>query len=413
MNAPPAKLIESLKALPRPVWFLCLGTFLNKFGAFVIPFLALYMTRLGFSKTDAGFAIAAYGVGQIFASIIGGYLADRIGRRHTMALSMFSGAATMMWLSQARTFAEFLWLSAITGLASELYRPACSALLADLAPPRFRVTAYSAYRWALNAGWAFGPATAGFLAKYSFFWLFVGDALTSILFGVVAWFLLPHGVRSAKHEAGWSSTWRQMAWDRPFLRTIGASFAISLVFLQMSTTFGLYVTSLGFAPATYGILISLNGLLVVLFELPLTTITRLYSPPKMIALGFGLISAGFGLLCVAHALPMLVVSMVIFTAGEMVCMPVTSAYIAELAPIHLRGRYAGAYSFVWSLGLVVGPPLGMALLSFSPGALWLACAGIGFFAAWMVSRIPFLNRTADPQINREVDPRPKSRVIRR
>ena len=86
---------------------------------------------------------------------------------------------------------------ALTGLAAELYRPASSALLTDLVSPEQRVTAFAAYRWALNAGWAFGPATAGFLAKHSFLWLFVGDAITSALFGVVAWIALPHGIRAS------------------------------------------------------------------------------------------------------------------------------------------------------------------------------------------------------------------------
>src|SRR3990170_2622047 len=65
------------------------------------------------------------------------------------------------------------------------------ALLADLVPPQQRVTAFALYRLAINAGFAFGPAAAGFLADRSFFWLFLGDALTSAVFGVVALVALP------------------------------------------------------------------------------------------------------------------------------------------------------------------------------------------------------------------------------
>src|SRR5271157_1955235 len=89
-------LVPSLRALPSAAWILFFGMFLNKFGAFVVPFLALYLTRLGYTLTDAGLAIGAYGVGNLIASLLGGHLADTIGRRKTILLSMFSGAGTML-----------------------------------------------------------------------------------------------------------------------------------------------------------------------------------------------------------------------------------------------------------------------------------------------------------------------------
>ena len=95
-------LIAGLRALPRPAWILFLGTFLNKFGTFVLPFLTIYMTRLGYSALQAGLAIGAYGIGSLCASFTGGHLADRLGRRKTIVLSMFSGAVAMLCLSQAR-----------------------------------------------------------------------------------------------------------------------------------------------------------------------------------------------------------------------------------------------------------------------------------------------------------------------
>src|SRR5437667_6648880 len=98
MDSSHPTLLASLRTLPRPAWILFFGTFLNKFGAFVVPFLALYLTRRGYSLTDAGMAIGAYGVGNWIASLIGGHLADTIGRRKTIVLSMFSAAVAMMLL---------------------------------------------------------------------------------------------------------------------------------------------------------------------------------------------------------------------------------------------------------------------------------------------------------------------------
>ena len=125
-------LLSSLRALPRPVWILFLGTFLNKFGTFVVPFLTLYLTRQGYSLASAGMAIGAYGVGNLIASLLGGHLADTIGRRKTIVLSMFSAAAAMMLLSR-HAVAIIIALTALAGDRRSV-SPATS-LLADLVSP--------------------------------------------------------------------------------------------------------------------------------------------------------------------------------------------------------------------------------------------------------------------------------------
>ena len=377
-------LLSSLKSLPRPAWILFFGSFLNKFGAFVVPFLAIYMTQQGYTLTDAGIAIGAYGVGNLVASLLGGYLADTIGRRKTIVLSMFSAAIAMMLLSQAKSLHAIIALAALAGLTGELYRPAASALLADLVPAGQRVTAFSAYRMAFNAGWAFGPATAGFLAEHGFFWLFLGDAATSILFGVVAWFALPRGVRSKEKKASWGEAIQTLRRDKKFLQAACAALAMSLVLFQMSSTFGLHVTHEGFSAATYGALISFNGALVVFCELPLTTITRRFPARRVIALGYFLLGLGFALNMFAHTIPAMVGCVLVFTLGEMIAFPVVNAYIADLSPPHMRGRYSGAFGLTWACGLVFGPALGMKLFALDSAALWFSCGVLGLLAAMII-----------------------------
>jgi MFS family permease len=384
MNTKESTLLSRLRALPRPAWILFLGTFLNKFGTFVLPFLTLYLTQRGFSLTDAGLAISAYGVGGLMSSVIGGHLADAIGRRKTIALSMFSVAAAMVLLSQSRSLPAIVastWLAALTG---ELYRPASSALLADLVPPELRVTAYSAYRMAFNAGFAFGPATAGLLAARGYFWLFAGDAATSVLFGVIALVALPRGLPTRRQESGWRNDLKALGRDRKFIRVLCGAFVIALVFLQISSTFSLHITHLGFPAATYGWILSLNGVLVVFCELPLTSLTRRFQSRLAMAVGYLLIGAGFSLNAFAHSIPVLVASVVIFTFGEMVSMPVSTAYVAELAPLHLRGRYMGVYSLTWSAALVLAPQMGMRLFGYAPAALWLTCGALAVLAAAII-----------------------------
>ena len=387
MNAPtspPTTLLASLRALPRPAWTLCFGTFLNKFGAFVVPFLTLYLTKEGYSVADAGIAVGAYGVGVLLASLLGGHLADAIGRRQTIALSMFSGAATLMLLSQAHNFTLIIAITLLAGLANEFYRPASNALLTDLVPPGQRITAFSALRMSFNAGFAFGPAMAGFLATYGYFWLFAGNAAASVLFGLVAMFALPSGVHNPKSNATWGEALKVLRHDHKLHQLLEANLAIGLVFMQVTSAFALYVMQLGFSTAVYGALISINGLMVVLVELPLTTITRRFPAQRVIALGYLVNGMGFALNYFAHTIPTLVACVIIFTLGEMLIMPMASAYIANLAPAHMRGRYMGVSGLTWSLALIIGPGLGMKLFTNNATLYWVSCGVLSVVAAAII-----------------------------
>lgn len=380
MEKPPS-LSASLRSLPSPAWILFAGTFLNKFGSFVVPFLALYLTSSGYSVAQAGVAIGAYGIGNVLATVVGGHLADHFGRRRTIVLSMFTGAAAMMLLSLARSYPAILAASAFAGLAGEFYRPASSALLADLVPAENRVTAYSAYRMAINAGFAFGPATAGFIAGHGYFWLFAGDAATSCLFGVVALLVLPDVRRPSARGAGWLEAGRAIIADRRLHRVLAACLGVALVFFQMNSTFGLAVTAAGLSPRAYGALLSLNGALVVLLELPLTTVTRRFRPLSVMAFGFLFIGIGFGLTAFVGTVAGFAACVAIFTFGEMASMPVASAYVASLSPEHMRGRYMGAYGLTWTLAQVFGPGLGMVLFARQPAWVWAAGGLIGVLSA--------------------------------
>jgi MFS family permease len=404
-TAPRETLVASLRSLPRAAWILFFGTFLNKFGGFVVPFLTLYLTGRGYSASQAGLAVSAYGIGNLGASLLGGHLADKLGRRETILLSTFSGAAMMMLLSQAHAFVLIVALSALTGLMNEFYRPASQALLADIVSPKQRITAFAALRVSFNAGFAFGPATAGLLAAYGYFWLFAGDAETSGLFGLVALLALPRTGPNAQKSASWSEALVVLRRDRKLHQLLLANFSIALVFFQLASTFGVYVTHLGFSAATYGAIVSLNGALIVFCELPLTRITRRFRARYVMAAGYALCATGFALNGFAHSIPGLVICMLIFTLGEMITMPTAVAYLADLAPPQMRGRYMGVSGLTWAMALIIGSAGGMNLYAAAPTTYWITCAAVGMFAAMVISRpigeeqsetITTMNREASP-----------------
>jgi MFS family permease len=373
---------SELRALPREAWILFFGTFLNRFGSFVHPFLVLYLGSKGYGAAAGGLALAAYGVGHGISSLIGGWLADRIGRRNSIAISMFSSAVAMLALSQAEAYWTIVGLATLAGIAAELYRPAASALLGDLTPVGNRVIAFATYRLAVNAGFAFGPATAGFLAAYSFTWLFVGDAITSVFFGVVALVALPHGLRSAEGSSGWMPALRHAAADRRFVGFLAASMISAIAFFQFESTFALHVIDAGFSAATYGALVSLNGFLIIFLELPIASMTRRTSRPRAVmALGYALVGVGFAVNIFAFSIPLMVLSVVIWTLGEMTNAPLGGAYVSDLAPPDLRGRYMGLWAITWSIGLTLGPAIGTVIYASSPTAVWILALACGLTAA--------------------------------
>lgn len=386
---------RNVRELPAAAWYLVAGNFINWFASFAIVFLVLYLTRRGFTVAQAGAAVGAYGLGEMLAGGLAGHLADRLGRRTTMAVSMFSGAATVMALYFVQPYPAIVAMAFLAGVATETWRPASRALMADLVPEGQRVTAYAMVRLAGNLGAAGGSAAAGFLADHSFLWVFLSDALTSTIFGLIAVFLLPAGRRTRPEEEAETGGYRAVFRDPPFVAFLVGTMLVAFVYFQSQATLPLHVVrELGLANAAFGLLLSLNGILVVLLELPISAVTMRFPPRAMISVGFLLVGLGFGLTAVAHSLPLLLLTVAIWTFGEMVGAPVSYAYVADVAPEHLRGRYQGAYGVFFGSGSIVGPALGTFLFSQAPTTFWAGCGVLGLVAAVL----PLLGRPRKPAL---------------
>jgi MFS family permease len=381
-TAPRPTLRQNLRALPRDVWILYLGAFINRLGTFVLPFITLYLRQRGYSIPQAGLGIATYGLGAMVAQGTGGVVADRIGRRHTIALSMFGAAILTLSLVWVAGLWQIIAVVTALGFVAELYRPASSALIADLVPPERRVAAFSAYRLTLNLGWAFGLALGGFLAQRSFDLLFVGDAVTSAVFGVIAMVAIPHGVRTTKHEEHQLSSARSsIAADKGLILLLAAVFVTASVYMQNASTFALHITDLGYSFATYGLLQAMNGALVVAFELPIAAWTQHQKRTRMVALGSLFVGLGFATLTIFRSVPELMGFVVVWTFGEIVGSPSASTFVADRAPEHARGRYQGALGMMFASAAVAGPILGTLVYNVSPTALWIGCGVVGAGAA--------------------------------
>lgn len=386
----PGRLFSQLAdGLPRPFWALLAGTFITKAGAFVVPFLFVYLTRVRqLDPLTAGSVVSLFGLGSFLGSLAGGVLADRIGRRATMLASLLVGATFLLVLGAA----EALWLLALAtflmGLTGDAYRPASQALVADLIEPRHRLKAFGLQYWAINLGFAFAAAVGGLLATNHFSALFFGDAASTAALAFIIWRAVPE-TRTASAAAAQASRGGSAFTpfvDRRYLPFLALNFVIALLFFQHLTALPTDMAARGLGTETLGWALAVNGVIIVLLQPFATRWAVRLRREHVLALASALTAVGFGLTPLAASLPGYAATVAVWTLGEILFAPVNAAVVADLSPEHLRGRYQGAFTITWALAHMSAPLLGAGLLPrFGAPAFWGGCllAGLAVAGAYV------------------------------
>ncbi|GAA3045945.1 MDR family MFS transporter [Actinokineospora globicatena] len=363
--------VQTLRQISRPVWLLLVGMLVNRLGNFLQIFLVLYLTQKGFSETEAGVALGAYGIGSVVGVLLGGTIADRFGYRWTIVVSMAGAGALTAVLVHLSAFWLVLVVAAATGLLAQAYRPASSAMLVELTPEKQHVMVFAVYRLAFNLGTTAGPLLGALLIAYSYDLMFYVDAVTSVVFALFA-LRLPHAVASAKDEGeeGQRKSYLAVLSDRGFTLFMLALFLNAVVYIQHIAVLPLQITADGHGPGVYAALLSLNAIVVIALELPFTKFVQRLPAKVAVALGVGLVGVGMNLYIAGPAIAMFVVATLVWTLGEIIGTPTASAYPGQVAPPGLRGRYIAAAAFPMQIGYAIGPALGVALWTVWPSGVW-------------------------------------------
>ena len=209
----------------------------------------------------------------------------------------------------------------------------------------------------------------------------MGDAATSAIFGVIALLYLPKGRPTPKATAGWSHALRSIFANRPFLALAAAQVFMSFNFRQLGTAFPLHFDRTGMPLDWLGLVQALNGLMIVVLELALLSMTRQWPVRFALGLGYSIFGGCFLLFFGGASLTIFVAVMVIFTIGEMLAFSRQQAYSASLSPDEMRGRYSGFLGLAWCIGSSSGAAVGMCVYEWNPSALWLISAAFGALAA--------------------------------
>jgi MFS family permease len=403
--------------LPREMWILSAATLVNRSGTMVLAFLVLYVTHtLGVTPARAALALMVYGVAALLVMPLAGILSDRVGPLPIMKGSLFLTGFLLLLFPLAKSYGAILLMTFAFAVLNESVRPASLSMVSDLVPPAQRKAAFALSRLAANLGMSVGPAIGGILAVYSFRWLFVVDGTTSILAGVVLALAPMRSVgRQKTHEPEWAdatdlgreieadtltplATLHPAADLRAFrdprmLYFLAALIPVQLVFFQFTSTLPLFlVRYLHFPESVYGTIFTVNTLLIVAMEVPLNTAMAHWTHRHTLMLGAFLYAVGFGSYALVGIAPFgktagAFAAVVIWTFGEMILMPGSSAYAAELAPPERRGEYMGLYTMSFNIAFAVGPWLGASILGkWGATTMWGAAFVSGCISTTLMSR---------------------------
>ncbi|MCQ4210330.1 MDR family MFS transporter [Streptomyces longispororuber] len=384
---------ESVAGLPREFWWLWTSTLVNRLGGFVLTFLALYLTAArGFSAAYAGLVASLIGLGGVIASMLGGVLADRLGRRPTLLGAQLATAATVAVLAFVRDPVGIAVTGFALGLASNASRPAIQAMMADIVPPHDRVRAFSLNYWAINLGFAVSSVYAGFLVAQSYTLGFLVEAAMTLACALVVFVK----VKESRPEPGPKTagaptvTMGTVLRDGRFMLMVGLSFLVAVVFTQSSVGLPIVMGENGFSSSDVGLVAAVNGVVIVALQIPLTRYIERRDPGRLLTVSSLLVGYGFALTAFAGSLAAYALTVVVWTLGEMVNAPTQSGLVARLAPAEGRGRYQGVYTTSWSAAALVAPlGGGWVLDSAGAGWLWAGCAALGTvtaFGYWVLMR---------------------------
>lgn len=358
---------DAFSGLSSNIWLLGLIMFINRAGAMVLPFMTLYLTKeFGYTLAEAGWMMTAFGAGSIVGAYVGGQLTDKYGYYYIQFISLIGSSVCLFLLLFAKSLI-WIWISSfLFSMVADSLRPANSVAIAAFAKPENRTRSFSLMRFAINLGFAIGPAIGGAVAQYfGYRWIFIINAITSLIAAGILYKYLPYIPQHVPKPKDEDTHLGRSAYnDWPYLKFIILTAVWAMLFFQLFTSIPVYWSGdLGLSESTIGKLIGLNGLIIVLIEMPIIRrIEHITKYMEMIALGSIMLIVGFiilasGITWMSFAL----IFIVFISLAELFAMPFMINYAVSRPSEHRRGQYMALYSMAYGIANVIAPVLGLQL----------------------------------------------------
>lgn len=363
-------------------WWLWAGSLLSALAMFVAPFMAMYLASRGLRPSAVGLVASCYGLGALLAGPVAGVLADALGRRRTLAVALAAAASAAAVLAFTRPPLAMAAGVLAFGGAMSASRPPLRAIVADVVPPGAVPRAFGLIYWAENLGASVSLLVGGLLAARGWALPFLVDAATTLGFAAVVLLRIPETRPAAAAPAAEATGYRVVLRDRRLLLLLGLVLLVDVVYAQSQVALPLDLARRGYSPATFGAIVSVSALLVVLLQPLSARALEPLAPARILFWGGLLVGAGLGAYALCETPREFAAATALWTLGEIAFFATSAAVVSALAPPAARGRYMGAYGLCLSSGAIASPAVGPAVLEvFGPRALWVSCLALGCCAA--------------------------------
>ena len=391
--------INDFKGFSREVWVLTLITFINRVGAMVMLFLTKYLhDYFFFSYTEIGWMLVCVGLGAFFGSWLGGKLTDLYGYYTVMLSSLFFTGFGIISIMFLYDFVEIcIGLFIVTAIA-DTYKPAMYVAVSNFSNPENRTRALTLVRLSVNIGIICGPIIAGFLIqKDNYDLLFWIDGLTCII--AITTFMLTIDeskiykarivVYNRQIKSGAIKT--SFLPDKKFLLFLLASFFMAFLFFQLFTTIPLFNSSvLKLNEVQIGLLLSFNGILIFLIEMPLIGYLerKKLQITKIILTGSVLMTSGFLFLLFSDSIVILICSIFFITLGQILLFSFSNTFAISRAIRGQEGKFMAFYSMSFGAAQILSPKVGFSIIeAFDFFSNWLLMCGLGVIGIFLYLKL--------------------------
>ncbi|HDY9571173.1 TPA: MFS transporter [Staphylococcus argenteus] len=353
--------------IPKSVWWLVIGMALNITGSsFLWPLNTIYMKQeLGKSLTVAGLVLMINSFGMVIGNLLGGSLFDKLGGYKTILIGAFTCLCSTTLLNFFHGWPWYaVWL-VMLGFGGGMIIPAIYAMAGAVWPNGGRQT-FNAIYLAQNIGVAVGAAMGGFVAEFSFNYIFLANLIMYIVFALVAVTQFNIEVKAkVKYPTHLDITGKKNKARFISLVLICAMFAICWVaYIQWESTIASFTQSINISMAQYSVLWTINGIMILVAQPLIKPILYLLKGnlKKQMFVGIVIFMLSFFVTSFAENFTIFVVGMIILTFGEMFVWPAVPTIANQLAPDGKQGQYQGFVNSAATVGKAFGPFLGGVLV---------------------------------------------------
>lgn len=350
------------------------------------PFLTIYFAD-EFGKSKAGLLLVFSQIFSVIANLMGGYCADRFGRKRMMVLSAIGqGLSFLAFAAASSPWLQSPWVGfiafAIAGVFGSFYWPASQAMVADVVDEKDRSSVFAIFYTSINIAVVIGPILGAiFYVNYRFETLLFAGIVCMLLGLILAkWTRETAPVQKVevfKTDKKWYyflqnqlKDYTLIIKDKTFLLFIIAGVLAGQTFMQLDLLFPVYMKevidiqtlfSIGDWSFTvkgeqaFGIVLAENGFLVALLTVMITKWMGKYKERNVFVLSSIVYAISIFLFSQTNWIWGFIIAMGVFTFAELMGAGIQQSFVSKLAPEHMRGQYFAAASLRFTISRTIAP----------------------------------------------------------